>query len=185
MMADSEWLIAAVRPLVSAVTSREDPMSTELMDWVHAYLERDEDVVAPIKKMWNEWHADHAEPSLQDFTAIVLADERFEEMGGVDHAEGMDWMSEEEMEEYARDMEANGFFSGPRVKLKSRPLTLEHITRMIKKHNDRMEWALQQARESMPEDVSEQGEGALIDIQVMARQLRRQLREAGLETNDD
>jgi hypothetical protein len=156
-------------------------MSTEPIDWIHTYLERDEDIVVPIKKMWNEWRADHAEPSLQDFTASVLADERFEEMGGVDHSEGMEWMSKEEIEEYVRDMEANGFFSGPRVKLKSRTLTLEPITRMIKKHNDRMEWALQQARESMPDGVSEQEEGALIDIQVMARQLRQHLRETGLE----
>ena len=44
-------------------------MSSELLDWVYAYLERDEDIVVPIKKMWNEWHAMHAEPSLEAFTA--------------------------------------------------------------------------------------------------------------------
>jgi hypothetical protein len=61
---------------------------------------------------------------------------------------------------------------------------LEHIAKIIKKHNDRMEWALQQARESLPEEASEQEEGALIEIQFKARQLRRQLREIGLEPDE-
>ncbi len=160
-------------------------MSTEILDWIYAYLERDEDIVVPIKKMWNEWHAAHAEPSLEAFTAMVLADERFEEMGGVDHTEGMDWMEPDEMEEYVRDMEAHDFFSGPRVKLKSRELTLEHIAKMLKKHNDRMEEALRQAREIMPDDLSEEDEGRLIDAGVLIEKLRQQLREAGLEAGDD
>jgi hypothetical protein len=160
-------------------------MSAELLNWVYAYLERDEDIVVPIKKMWNEWHAEHAEPPLEVFERMVLADERFENMGGVDHTEDMDWMEPDEMEEYVRDMEAHDYFSGPRVKLKSRPLTLEHIANMIKKHNDRMEEALRQAREAMPDDISEPEEGQLIDIAAKVEDLRRHLREAGLEASDD
>jgi hypothetical protein len=157
---------------------------SEMINWVQAYLERDEDIVVPIKKMWNEWRANHAQSPLADFTARVLADERFEKMGGVDHNEGMEWKSPEELDEYVQDMEELGFFSGPRVKLKSREITLEHITKMIKKHNDRMEGALQQAREALPDDASEQEEGALIDIQVRVKQLRQRLREAGLESGE-
>ena len=41
-------------------------MSAELFYWVQAYLERDEEIVVPIKKMWNEWHAIHEEPYLHD-----------------------------------------------------------------------------------------------------------------------
>ncbi len=159
-------------------------MSTELLDWVYAYLERDEDIVVPIKKMWNEWRATHPEPPLETFTAIVLADERVEDTGEVDHNEGMEWMEPDELEEYVRDMEARDFYSGPRVKLKSREITLEHIARMIKKHNDRMEQALLAARDAMPDDASEQEEGQLIDAIEMARQWRRKLREAGLEIDE-
>ena len=160
-------------------------MSDPMLDWVYQYLERDEEIIVPTKKMWLEWRARHVGPSLEAFTAEILADDRFEEMHGVDHAEGMEWMSPEELDEYIREMQDLGFFSGPRVKLRSREITLEHIAQTIKKHNDRMEWALQRARESLPKDAGEQEEGALIEIQVRVRQLRQQLREAGLEPDEE
>jgi len=163
----------------------ERAMSVEFLDWVYTYLENDEEIVVPIKKMWNEWRASHVEPGLAEFTAAVLADERFEEMGGVDHTENMEGLSPEELADYERDMEAKGYFSGPRIKLKSREISLEHIARMLKKHNDRMETALRQAREAMPPDVSEEEEGALIHIMELAKRFRRRLRQAGLEPNDE
>ena len=39
-------------------------MSDDPLDWVIEYLEADEDIVVPIKKMWNEWEAEHREPHL-------------------------------------------------------------------------------------------------------------------------
>lgn len=158
---------------------------SELIQWVRAYLEQDEDIIVPIKKMWNEWYAAQKTPSLAEFTRIVLSDGRIEEMQGVDHTGNMEGMSREEREEYERDMEAHGLYSGPRVKLKSRQITREHIARMLKKHNDRMEWALQQARAVLPEDASEADEGRLIDVIMRARKLRRDLRAAGLEPPED
>jgi hypothetical protein len=158
---------------------------SELTDWVRAYLERDEDIIVPVKKMWNEWYAAQGTPALADFMRIVLSDDRVEEMPGVDHANRLEGMSPEEMEEYERDMEGHGFYSGPRVKLKSRRITREHIARMLKKHNDRMERALQEARGVMPDDLSEADEGNLIDAIMLARKLRRDLRAAGLEPPED
>ncbi len=160
-------------------------MPAQMMDWVVAYLEQDEDIVVPIKKMWAEWRSANAEPGLAEFSSEVLADARIEEMGGVDHHAGMEWMSPEDMDEYERDMEKSGFYSGPRVKLKSRPLTLDHIARTIKKHNDRLQAALEAARRALPEDAGEQEEGALIDLMIRTKQLREMLREAGLEASDD
>ncbi len=160
-------------------------MTTELLEWVNAYLENAEDIVVPIKKMWNEWYAGHEEPLLEEFAAQVLADPRNEEEHGVDHNEGMEWMSPEELAEHEREMEENGFFSGPRVKLKSREITIEHLARMIKKHNDRMEWALQEARKSMPEDLSEPQEGELIDLIEKVKEFRSELRGLGLEAGDE
>jgi len=142
----------------------------ELIQWVRAYLEQDEDIIVPVKKMWNEWCAAQGTPLLAEFTRIVLSDDRVEEMPGVDHTE---------------HMEGHGFYSGPRVKLKSRQITPEHIAKMLKKHNDRMEAALQQARAVLPEDASEADEGNLIDVIMLARKLRRDLRAAGLEPPED
>jgi len=157
----------------------------ELVEWVRAYLEEDEDIIVPVKKMWNEWCAAQGTPPLAEFTRIVLSDDRIEEMPGVDHTEHMEGMSPEELEEYERDMEGHGFYSGPRVKLKARQITREHVARMLKKHNDRMESALQQARAVLPEDASEADEGNLIDAMLLARKLRRDLRAAGLEPPED
>lgn len=157
----------------------------ELIQWVRAYLKRDEDIIVPIKRMWNEWSAARGTPLLAEFTRIVLSDDRIEEMPGVDHTGDMEGMDPGEKEEYERDMEAHGFYSGPRVKLKSRQITREHIARMLKKHNDRMEWALQQARAAMPEEASEAEEGKLIDVIMRARKLRRDLRATGLEPPED
>ena len=159
-------------------------MSTELLDWVYTYLERDEEIVVPIKKMWNEWSMTHRETLLADFTEAVLGDARFEEMPGVSHTEGLEELGPEELEEEAREMEAIGFFSGPRVKLKSREITKEHIARMIQRHNDRLEWNLLQARLALPEEGMEEERSMWVDIMTLARQLRQHLREAGLEPDD-
>ena len=156
-------------------------MNSELTDWVVDYLEAEEDIVVPIKKMWNEWHGERREPSLEVFSATVLADERIEDMGGADHDRDLEFDDPAEQAEYEAQMEASGYYSGPRVKLKSRELTTEHIARMISRHSDRMEAALLSARETMPEDVDEMEEGALIEAIELARELRRKLREAGLD----
>lgn len=160
-------------------------MSSELLNWAYTYLEQDEEIVVPIKRMWNEWRATHAEPSLERFSELLLADERFEEMEGVDHNEGLEFDTPEELEEYVHDMEEVGFFSGPRLKLRGREITLEHIANMIKKHNDRIEMALRQAREVMPDDLNEAEEGQLIEIMAKVEEFRQHLREAGLEPPAD
>jgi hypothetical protein len=167
------------------MTGPEKSEPVDVLPWVVAYLESDEEIVVPIKKMWNEWHGLDPATSLEEFTALVLADDQVEAMGEVDHEEDMDWMSPEELDEYREHMEATGYYSGPRVKLKARQLTLEHVARMISRHNDRMEAALQAARDSMPADIDEQEESALIHVIEMAKELRRKLREAGLEVEDD
>ncbi|MBM3143627.1 MAG: hypothetical protein FJ010_01400 [Chloroflexi bacterium] len=156
-----------------------------LIEYVIHRLEEDEEIVVPIKKLWIEWVQEHGGPPFDEFTELVLADERIEEMDGVDHNEGLEWMSPEELAEYEVEMEQLGFFSGPRVRRISREITLEHIVKMITKHNDNMERALQQARESMPEDIDDQEEGALIDIIFEAKKLRRKLREVGLDASED
>jgi len=68
---------------------------SELIQWVRAYLEQDEDIIVPVKKMWNEWYAAQGTPSLAEFTRVVLADDLVEEMPGVDHTGQMEGMSPE------------------------------------------------------------------------------------------
>ena len=160
-------------------------MTTEMLDWVLAYLERDEEIVVPVKKMWNEWNAAHGRPALEDFTAALLSDERIEDTGGVDHDEDREGMTPAERADYEQEMEAEGFFSGPRVKLKAREITLEHVARMIGRHSGRMVAALNDARAAMPADMDEREEGQLIDVIALAEKLRAHLREAGLVLDEE
>lgn len=159
-------------------------MSDEMLEWVRAYLERDEDIVVPIKKMWNEWRLSHPEPPLEEFMAAILADEQVEHMASVDHNRGMEDATAEEKEKREREKEALGYFSGPRVKLRSREITAEHIAHMLKKHTDRMEQALRDARSAMPEEISEPDEGKLIDAIAMTRKLKKMLRKIGLGSEE-
>jgi hypothetical protein len=161
-----------------------DPLR-DLRHWVRAYLERDEDIIVPIKKMWNEWHAAHGAPPLGEFTAAILADPEVEEMRGVNHADGLEEMDPEELAAHLEQRERDGFYSGPRAKLRTRKITADHIARMIKKHNDRTEAALHAARALMPDDASEADEGKVIDVLAQVEELRRKLREAGLEPPED
>jgi hypothetical protein len=157
----------------------------EMRQWVRAYLARDEDIIVPIKKMWNEWHPAHGAPPLEEFTAEVLADPEVDEMRGVNHADGLEEMDPAELAAHLEQKERAGFYSGPRAKLRTRKITADHVARMIKKHNDRMEAALQAARALMPEDASEADEGKVIDVLARVEELRRQLRQAGLEPPED
>jgi hypothetical protein len=159
--------------------------NSEMRQWIRNYLEQDEEIIVPIKKMWNEWHAAHATPSLEEFTTVVLADPEVEEMRGVDHADGLEDMEPDELAEHLEQMERDGFYSGPRAKLRSREITKEHIVKMLKKHNDRMEAALRAAHALMPEDMTEADEGKVIDALTHVEDLRRELRKAGLEPPED
>jgi hypothetical protein len=159
-------------------------MEADLLTWAHDYLAQADDIVVPIKKLWNLWRAGHDGPDLDEFTARLLADERVEAMGGVDHTEGMDDLDPDERGAYVRDMEAHGYYSGPRVKLRARAITLAHVAKMIKAHNDRMEAALRAAREVMPDGADELTDAALIELQTRAAELRKALREAGLEAEE-
>jgi hypothetical protein len=153
----------------------------KLRDWVRSYLEQDEDIIVPIKKMWNAWHAANDASTLEDFTAAILSDPEVEEMRGVNHADGLEDMDPDELAKHLEQMEHDGFYSGPRAKLRSREITAEHIAKMLKKHNDRMEAALHAARALMPEDADEADEGKVIDVIAQVEELRRTLRKAGLE----
>jgi DNA-binding Lrp family transcriptional regulator len=106
-------------------------------------------------------------------------------MRGVDHAEGLEETDPDELASRLEQMERDGFYSGPRAKLRAREVTSDHIARMIKKHNDRMEAALHAARMLMPEDASEADEGKVIDVLAKVEDLRRALSKAGMEPPED
>jgi hypothetical protein len=82
-------------------------------------------------------------------------------------------------------MEALGFFGGPRVKMKHREITIEHVAKMLKKQSDNMMSALWSAYDVRPEDLDEEEDGELLDLIARAEELRQKIQEMELRNPDD
>ncbi len=149
---------------------------SNISDWAATILETDEDILVPVKKLWKEYTTQDASVSFDDFTRVLEHDERFEFMEEIGHDEELG-MSKQELAEDEQDMEAEGFFNGPRVKLKTRDLTSDHIAKMIKKHTDRMMGALWAAYDIRPEDLDTKSEQELLDIIVQAKNFQLKAQE--------
>lgn len=159
-------------------------MST-LTDWAATILQTDEDILVPVKKLWKDYSAQDAGVSLEAFKRALEKDARFEFMRGIDHKRGSEDWDEEEGAEDEEEMEAAGFFNGPRVKLKSREITPDHIANMIKRHTDRMMGALWAAYDIRPEDLDEQSEQELLDLIVRAKEFQLKAQEAIKPESDE
>ncbi|MCX7838167.1 MAG: hypothetical protein N2559_01740 [Anaerolineae bacterium] len=148
-----------------------------LTDWAAGILETDEEILVPVKKLWVQYTAQNPGISLDDFTRALEADARFEFMEGTDLEEGLEDWTEEERAEHVAEMEALGFFGGPRVKLVSREITREHVARMIAKHTNNMLNALWSAYDVRPEDLDPEEDAELLDLIARAKELQLNLRE--------
>ena len=145
-----------------------------LTDWAASVLETDEEILVPVKKLWIEYSSHAPGALLEEFTRALEADERFDFMEGTDLTEGLGDWTEEEIAEHIAEMESLGFFGGPRVKLKSREITRDHVAKMIKKHTDNMLSALWGAYDVRPEDLED---AELLDLIARAKELQLKLQE--------
>jgi hypothetical protein len=140
-------------------------------------LEADPDFYVPVKKLWlmvqGEGLAQDVE--LEDFHRMLADDERFEFTPGVDHREKLD-TEDEIAEEMEHELEALGFYSGPRVKLVSREMTAEDVFAAMARSLARMNEALQGAWETRPED-DQAVEDQLLDILAAGQKLEREIKD--------
>ncbi len=97
-------------------------MFQQITDWVAQELATAEEFYVPVKKLWVALQrmAEMPRLSLEEFTRLLEADERFEFEEGIDFGEGF---PAEMQEEERANMEDLGFYSGPRAKLKDREIT--------------------------------------------------------------
>lgn len=146
-------------------------MTKSPVEWAAEVLGSGEDILVPVKKLWLDMQSQGigAGLSVEAFTAMLEADERFELLEGVDHGDG-----DEEERLY---MEELGFYSGPRVKLVSRELTGEYIARMLRKSTQNMLEALEGAWETRPVGDVE-AEQQLLEILTMAQRLKHEVDRA-------
>lgn len=140
-------------------------------------LETAPDFYVPIKKLWlmlqGEGLALNVE--LEGFQRMLASDERFEFTPEVDHTEGFD-DDPDFAEEMEMEMEALGFYSGPRVKLVSREMMAEDVFAAMSRSLTRMNEALQGAWETRPEGDQET-EDQLLEILAAGQKLDREIQE--------
>jgi len=140
-------------------------------------LETDPDFYVPVKKLWLMCQGEGLglDLELDDLHQVFVDDERFEFTPGVDHTESFE-DDPEFAAEMEREMEALGFYSGPRVKLVSREMTAEDVFAAMTRNLTRMNEALQGAWETRPEGDQET-EDQLLDILATGQKLVREIQE--------
>lgn len=132
-------------------------MSSKMMEWVYGRLDEDEDVIVPLKRLWNEWYAMAGGPPFEKFAESVLRDSRFERMYSLDDDPRL---------------EAWGYFPGPRIKLRSREITEQCVLHLVRKYNEGLVQALRRAWEILQDDSEQDACGDLGEAILMLEEVR-------------
>ena len=128
-------------------------------------LETDPDFYVPIKRLWMTLREEGFAIDQDEFQRMLQEDKRFEIAPGVDHGAGS--VADPQLTE---EMENLGFYSGPRVKLASREMTVEAIFEGMLRSLTRMNQALQSAWETRPSEDQET-EDQLLEILAAGQRL--------------
>jgi hypothetical protein len=162
---------------------KEKLMTTEVVDWAADFLATDDEFLIPVKKLWLMAQGNQlaTDLSLDVFHCLLEEDGRFEFDEGIDFGEGLDDPDVER-----EIMESHGYFSGPRVRLAAREITLDMIATAIKRSTDRMMAALQGAWEVRDQGDQEE-ETRLLDLLAHGQRLQQGLDEifGGLTEQED
>jgi len=148
-------------------------MTRDVADWAADFLAADDEFIVPVKKLWLMARGDRlaTDLPLEAFHRLLEEDGRFDVEEGIDFGEGFD-----DPEAEREIMESYGYFSGPRVRLAAREITLDMIADAIKRSTDRMMEALEGAWEVRDLDDEEE-ETRLLDLLSQGQRLRQGLGE--------
>ena len=151
----------------------DDPITTRAIE----ILETEPDFFVPVKKLWLMLQGEELalDTELEAFYRMLVDDGRFEFMPDMDDTEEAEDDPEFALE-MEREMEALGFYGGPRVKLISREMTAEDVFAAMARSLTRMNEALQGAWETRPEEDQEI-EDQLLDILAAGKKLEREIQE--------
>ncbi len=150
-------------------------MYDHILDEAELFLEQDEDIIVPVKKIWmrirqiaedNDWRM----PSLAEFTSLLMQDERFEFMPEQEDGTVED-LPEEELE-----AEELSFYTGQRVKLVRIELTPERLGQMIRRKVDDTMDALMKAWDERP-DGDSPTEGKLLEVLSQTQKFQREVKD--------
>ncbi len=140
-------------------------------------LETDPEFFVPVKKLWLMLQGEGLalDVELDDFHRMLREDDRFEFTPGVVHKARFEDVADHP-EEMEQEMEALGFYSGPRVKLVSREMTAEDVFAGMVRSLEQMNKALQGAWDTRPRDDQEL-EDQLLDMLATGQKLEREIKE--------
>ena len=149
-------------------------MNKKTLNRVIDILKSDPDIYVPVKRLWLTLRQEgmDVDAELEAFSDWLHNDTRFEFASGV----SFETESPELREEGKREMEALGFFEGPRVKLTSREMTANDIFTGLRNSLTRMNDALQNAWETRPEGDQET-EDQLLEILAAGQKLEREIQD--------
>jgi len=150
-------------------------MDSHTITRISEILELEPDFFIPVKKLWLQIQEEGLaqDVGIEDFHRVLAEDERFEFAPGVDHSEGID-DDPEYAQQMEQEMEALGFYTGPRVKLASREMTAEDVFAAMARSLARMNAALQGAWDTRPEG-DQATEDQLLDILAAGQKLEREI----------
>lgn len=130
---------------------------SEMLDWAYQCLQEEEEIIVPLRKLWDRARSRARVPPFEQFSRAVLSDGRFEQVYSLEHDP---------------ILESFGCFAGPRVKLRSREITEQGILRLVQKHNERTIQVLLRALEILREDSNTNSEAVLGEAILILEQLR-------------
>jgi imidazolonepropionase-like amidohydrolase len=150
------------------------PMNKNTLNRVIDILESDPDIYVPVKRLWLTLRQEglDVQTELEAFSDHLHNDARFEFAPGA----SLEMESPELDKEGEREMEALGFFVGPRVKLASREMTADDIFTGLRNSLTRMNDALQNAWKTRPEGDQET-EDQLLEILAAGQKLEREIQD--------
>lgn len=137
---------------------------------IREILREDPDFLVPVKKLMKHFLKGQALPEYPEFLAILKAEPDLVVMDLEDKSDDEDWDEAE--------MEALGYYTGPRVRLKDRVPSPADIAAILKRHTDRMMESLGQAYCLGAEDFTEEEEDGMLALLERAKNLRDSVQKA-------
>jgi hypothetical protein len=144
----------------------------------------DPDFYVPVKKLWLMLQGEGLaiDMEMEDLYRVLSNDKRFEFAEGMNHTLGFEDDPELRIE-IDREMESQGFYGGPRIKLVSREMTEEDVFAAMTHSVAHMNEALQGAWDTRPEADPELDD-QLLDILAAGQRLEREIQKL-IEEKDD
>ncbi len=145
---------------------------------IREILQDDPDFLVPVKKLMKHFLKDEPLPEYPEFLAILKSEPDLVVMDLEEKSEDEGWDEPEMPASSEAEMEALGYYTGPRVRLKDRVPSPADIAAILKRHTDRMLESLGQAYCLGAQDFTEEEEDGMLALLERAKNFRDSVQKA-------